>query len=361
MMKMKNLQGIICLLIIFLFTNQAWAADWILYASTSAGYHYYDKSSIKKVNESIVSVKAINVFNKDGKSWAYSFLKNIGKAPDMPDVLTSMMVLAEYNCANDTFRFSSGSIYYEKGKFFASLPKSIDKWGNVIPNSHIKTLKNIVCQEHFASKEVVVAPNIEEPFAPNEVAVAPKVKEPVVPKAAVVAPKVEEPVASKVAAIAPTVKEPAPKEIVVSKVEEPVAPNEVVVAAPAVTGKNLAQANSKQNKIKYVPEKAVRNLITKWLDSWKSGDMKTYSSCYASDFMSKEMNLDAWVAHKTNVYQKNKNINISIDKLQISADENFATAVFTQFYSSSVFKYSGKKKLELKKINDEWKIYREIM
>ena len=28
---------------------------------------------------------------------------------------------------------------------------------------------------------------------------------------------------------------------------------------------------------------------------------------------------------------------------------------------SSIFKYSGKKKLELRKINDEWKIYREIM
>ena len=89
--------------------------------------------------------------------------------------------------------------------------------------------------------------------------------------------------------------------------------------------------------------------------------METYRSCYASDFKSKGMNLDAWVSHKTNVYQKSKNINISIDKLQISAEENNATAVFTQYYSSSIFKDSGKKKLELRKINDEWKIYREIM
>jgi hypothetical protein len=36
-------------------------------------------------------------------------------------------------------------------------------------------------------------------------------------------------------------------------------------------------------------------------------------------------------------------------------------AVFTQSYSSSILTDKGKKTLELKKINDEWKIYREIM
>jgi hypothetical protein len=65
--------------------------------------------------------------------------------------------------------------------------------------------------------------------------------------------------------------------------------------------------------------------------------------------------------YKTNMHRKSKKINISIDKLQISMDENMATAVFTQHYSSAILKYSGEKELELRKINDEWKIYREIM
>lgn len=105
----------------------------------------------------------------------------------------------------------------------------------------------------------------------------------------------------------------------------------------------------------------VRNLVNKWLASWKSGDIKTYGSFYAADFESKGKNLDAWLAHKTNVSKKSKNINITIDNLQISADENKATAVFTQHYSSSITKDTGKKTLELRKINNEWKIYREIM
>ena len=77
--------------------------------------------------------------------------------------------------------------------------------------------------------------------------------------------------------------------------------------------------------------------------------MKTYRSCYASDFQSKGMNLNNWISYKTNVRQKSKNINISIDDLQISADENNAMAIFTQSYSSSILKDKGKKTLELKK------------
>jgi ketosteroid isomerase-like protein len=102
-------------------------------------------------------------------------------------------------------------------------------------------------------------------------------------------------------------------------------------------------------------------LINKWLTSWKSGDVETYRSCYATDYQSKGRNLDAYVSDKADVYKKSKNIKISIDDLKISADENNATAEFIQHYSSSRFKYSGKKTLELRKINDKWKIYREIM
>jgi ketosteroid isomerase-like protein len=169
----------------------------------------------------------------------------------------------------------------------------------------------------------------------------------------VVIPRVEEPVDS--------------KEIVVSRIDEPaaapVAQKEVVAAAagPVVTDKNIAPISAKQNETKYIPQEDVGKLVNKWLASWKSGDMKAYRSCYASDFQSKGKNLDTWVSYKANVYQKSKNIEISIDNLQISAEENIATAVFTQNYSSSILKDSGTKTLELRKINDEWSIYREIM
>jgi len=77
--------------------------------------------------------------------------------------------------------------------------------------------------------------------------------------------------------------------------------------------------------------------------------MKTYRSCYASNFQSEVTFINALASYKTNVHKKSKKINISINDLQISADENIATAVFTQHYSSAILKYSGKKKIGAKK------------
>jgi hypothetical protein len=80
--------------------------------------------------------------------------------------------------------------------------------------------------------------------------------------------------------------------------------------------------------------------------------MSTYRSCYASNFRTKGKKINAWISYKTKVYQKSKNINISIDDLQVSADENSAMAVFIQSYSSSILKDKGKKTLKLRKITD---------
>jgi uncharacterized protein YrzB (UPF0473 family)/ketosteroid isomerase-like protein len=301
-MKTKIFQGIIYLVIYFLFANHAWAADWIFYASTSTRDAYYDKSSIKKVNKNVISLYTKQILNENGKTQYFSFLKKIDKAPDNPNLISYVLRLSEIDCVQERIKDFSMIIYDEKSNSIYSTPKGVaDKWNDIIPNSIGEKLKKIVCEGPVAPKEAAVAPNSEEPVAPKE------------------------------------------------------------SIAAAGTDKTTTPISNKQNKTKYIHEEDVNNLVTKWLNSWKSGDLKTYHSCYTSDFSSKGMNLDAWVSHKANVYQKSKNINISIDKLQISADENNATAVFTQSYSSSIFKYSGKKKLELKKINNEWKIYREIM
>ncbi|KUG21960.1 hypothetical protein ASZ90_008270 [hydrocarbon metagenome] len=125
--------------------------------------------------------------------------------------------------------------------------------------------------------------------------------------------------------------------------------------------KILAQTSSKQSEEKSVSKEAVRNLVNKWVTSWKSGNMKTYRSCYASNFQSKGMNLSEWVSYKTTIRQNSDDIKIRIDNLQISIDNNTAKASFIQYYSSSMLNSKGKKTLELKKTGNEWKISREIM
>jgi ketosteroid isomerase-like protein len=288
-MKAKNVQSIICLVIFFLFADQAWAADWIYYGTADIGDMYYDKSSIKKVNKSIISIWLKNILSEEGKTKYFSILKKINKAPDNPSMLPYYTELMEIDCVNKKIKDISVIVYDENNNVIYSSPESESgEWIDILPDSAGEKLINTVSCE-------------------------------------------------------------------------PITPNESVVAAPAVPDKNLAQVNNKQIETKSASEKAVRNLLAKWINSWKSGDMKTYRSCYASDFQSKGMNLDAWISYKDNVCKKSKNINITIDNLLISVDVNTATAVFTQSYSSSILKDKGKKTLELRKINEEWKIYREIM
>ena len=131
------------------------------------------------------------------------------------------------------------------------------------------------------------------------------------------------------------------------------------VTSLAIRNKQLAQINNGPSKLPSADP--TRDLVNKWVTSWKSGDMTNYRSCYASNFESKGMKLNDWVDHKASVRKSSKIIDISIDDLRISTEANSATAVFIQHYNSSTLKSTGKKKLDLIKINGDWKIYRENM
>jgi tetratricopeptide (TPR) repeat protein/ketosteroid isomerase-like protein len=604
MMKAKNIQAIICLVIFFLFADQSWAADWIYYDTADFGDTYYDKSSIKKEDKNIISVLIKNILSEEAKTKYFSILKGINKAPDNPSVLSYYTKLTEIDRLNKKNRDISVIFYDETNKVVYSSPKSeTGDWNDILPNTVGEKLINMVSWETITPNETIVVPEVEEPVTSNKIAVdAPVVtdKNPSqfnnkqfetksasgeairtaeeyynygnfykkqgnltqamadytkaieidsknakayynrgniygkqgnltqaivdYTKAIEIDPKYRDAyynrgntyrkqdnfaqaivdytqaieIDPKYAAaygnrgnvyqiqgnfqqaiidynkaiqINPdmagfysnrgnayqiqgnfqqaiadynkaielnpndddtyynrglahygieqygksladytnaTSKNPnkeayenfikyvpvkkvsdtgdvrdkilhlfaeklnLDKKIaisapVVASVAQPIAEHTVapkVVAAvtiPAITDNNLAQVNNKQIETKSASEDAIRNLINKWLNSWKSGDMKTYRSFYVSDFHSEVTYMNALVSYKTNVRKKSKKININIDKLKISVDENIAAAVFTQHYDSSILQYSGKKTLELKKINDEWKIYREIM
>ncbi|MGB5218472.1 MAG: ankyrin repeat domain-containing protein [Smithella sp.] len=230
---------------------------------------------------------------------------------------------------------------------------------NVTPLAEAEAKKEIINFLKSTEQQSKIAVD-KKPIAPKEVTIAPKVEQHTVPKEVAIAPKAEQPNA----VINNTTENSVDSKnvSVPSKIEEPVVHKEVVavIATPTTQEKSVPVIN-KQNETKSIPEEDVRNLVNIWLTSWQSGDMKTYRSCYAPEFKSKGMNLDAWVSNKVNVREKSKNISISIDDLQISVDGNNATAMFTQSYNSSISMSSGKKKLELRKINNEWKINREIM
>jgi hypothetical protein len=175
-MKAKNVQSIICLVIFFLFANQVWAVDWIYYDKAAVGDFYYDKSSIKKVNESITSVSTKNILSEEAKMKYFSALKVMHKAPKNPSMLSYYTKLMQIDCVHRKIKDISVIFYNEKDKVVYKSPKSESgEWNDILPDTVGDKLINIVSCEPVTPKEVVVAPKIEEPVTPKEAPPAQKI------------------------------------------------------------------------------------------------------------------------------------------------------------------------------------------
>ena len=169
-MKVKNVQSIICLVFFSLFVNQARAADWIYFDTTSVGDMYYDKSSIKKVNKSIISVWDKDILSEEAKTRYFSILQGIHKAPDNPSMLSYYTKLMEIDCVNKKIKDISLIFYDEKGNVIYSSPKSESgKWNAIIPNTVGEKLINIVSCEPVTLNDAVVAPKAEKPVTSKKV------------------------------------------------------------------------------------------------------------------------------------------------------------------------------------------------
>lgn len=144
-MKKRKIQNVICLIIFFLFANQASAANWIFYSSSTIGKEYYDKSSIK-VDKDIISVWIKIILNEDAKTKNFLALRSIGKAPKSPDMLNHQLIMVQIDCVNSKVKSSNMTIYDGKGAVITTEPKSfISAWNNIPSDSNAEVLKGIVC------------------------------------------------------------------------------------------------------------------------------------------------------------------------------------------------------------------------
>jgi murein L,D-transpeptidase YafK len=132
-------------------------------------------------------------------------------------------------------------------------------------------------------------------------------------------------------------------------------------ATPSVLARKADIPLATRSDMESSSKEAIRKLISKWAENWESGNMPGFRACYASNFRAQGMNLNQWINHKIVVRERSKRINIRVDNLIISGGNNQATAAFTQYYSSNLLKSKGNKRMELRKINGAWKIYKETM
>jgi len=150
-MKINNIYSIICLVIISLLANQAWAADWKFFASSGSGDVYYDKNSIVKVNKNIVRVRTKKTYSEKGKLEEYSFLKSLGKAPGNPYILSHELKLLEIECLNKKIKISSDRICDKRGHVVTTT-QSYSKLNDIVRKSSDEELQNIVCSDSKTPK-----------------------------------------------------------------------------------------------------------------------------------------------------------------------------------------------------------------
>jgi murein L,D-transpeptidase YafK len=124
--------------------------------------------------------------------------------------------------------------------------------------------------------------------------------------------------------------------------------------------KNPFLVACKKIKTTISADKEITELINGWISAWSSKDIKTYGDFYATDFISRGMNLTSWLNKKRKLNNTYDYINVTINNLEIQKGKKYITATFMQYYESDAFKAEGEKKLILKLEDDRWKIYREI-
>lgn len=252
----------------------------------------------------------------------------------------------------------------------ASLFIMLSACTSIAKNQQNQTLTSRLTEGPISLKEVVVAPSTEEPAAPEE-GKSSVAKEPFVVKEVIVAPSIEKSPAPEENKITQTKERFVLKEVIVAppteeaettlEVKESAASSDVIGAESAATDEYQMRDSVYQNETDPAADENIRILVNTWLTSWESGDFDAYRNCYASNFRSKGMDLDAWIENKINVRKKSQNISISMDNLSITTGGNTATAEFNLHYVSSLLDSAGIKTLELKRTKYGWKIYKEIM
>lgn len=134
----------ICLGILFLFAHQAWASDWILYTKSSTGDLYYDQTSLEMVENNIMTVRTKKIYNENGKTKVFAFLKSLNHAPGHADTLKHDLITQAIDCEKEK-RSDSLLIIYDENDHVVYADDMIHPWKNIVPDSVTDALKKAVC------------------------------------------------------------------------------------------------------------------------------------------------------------------------------------------------------------------------
>ncbi|QRF55606.1 DUF4440 domain-containing protein [Variovorax paradoxus] len=157
--------------------------------------------------------------------------------------------------------------------------------------------------------------------------------------------------AAALAAMAPAMAADAPA-------KAPAAP--ASAAAPAAAPAAAAPAAAAPAAASAAAPAEVEAAVRAWAAAWASKDVDKYLASYASDFQpAKGSSHKAWEEERRKRIGNKSSISVKVDNLVVSVSGNTATAKFKQSYAADKIKESGRKTLELQRIDGRWLIRKE--
>jgi tetratricopeptide (TPR) repeat protein len=141
----------------------------------------------------------------------------------------------------------------------------------------------------------------------------------------------------------------------------PIAKSEPVAVAkaepvPAAQPAAVAEPKTAATGGKQDVEKTVRD----WAAAWSRKDVKAYLAVYAKDFQTPGGEArDTWEAERTRRINKPEPIQVGIENLQVSIEDDRATAKFRQNYKSGKLKTAASKTMVLVRRDGKWLIQQE--
>jgi hypothetical protein len=131
-------------LVVFVFLNDAWGVDWVLYETDALGnYTFYDRDSVQYVSSSLVKVWTTKVFSDDGRA---DLLKSTAKE-HLPSAwivsLSEIKHLWYLSCTDKKYKITQVNYYATDGSILSATHNDDNQWNDA--NQKVKILMNELC------------------------------------------------------------------------------------------------------------------------------------------------------------------------------------------------------------------------
>lgn len=105
--------------------------------------------------------------------------------------------------------------------------------------------------------------------------------------------------------------------------------------------------------------KEISSLVESWRKAWEQKRLDEYISHYHPAFISSGKSLTAWKGYKNRLNNRYRRISVKVSNLRIKDNGSKAWAYFEQGYDTESYHAKGYKRLEFRKKDGSWKIFRE--